>query len=596
MGFRVEGLGLRLHCKKQELFCQVRHNLSFWGDANACSTRGPLWFQLVGRAMPHVGKFLVLLAAAQRGGGWWLRATNSTNSSMPEAGGNDYSRWAQLRTWAEEHVPSSDAWMAWATWPDSSAHPERAWSWDSGLCMALDTAVSFVGWVLFGNSWPGVKSGFQRVFRILALLLLCMGAHYLWALCWPVISLISVLVMGVIWLVRAIVRKLGTLIYWAQRAAGGVPEASDAEFLGPGTGRIPETADLRSFKKVGSAEKWILVRREGHVAVFRAGSESQTIRSPGLYVPVEADSMRGDKEIVEACRGYDKVHLCRHLVCHEEGQHFKEYGLARDFDGERFHLRNAELGAAKAGRTVWRWLWAPPTKAARVPKEFGSESETEPARSCGGHRLAWVDKDGDCNLASQPCKAAGTVSCELLFEDRLDERGAVDLCPQHALDYERRRRTQKCCQVQCNRVGFVEDGGDGVRRCRHHATPAPRRSSSRRRSPAGPAVGPGEQDDPEEPELPARGRGGLPDARDLKRLLSEVKTETLGEHPKRSRERSPGCTPRSSIHKNLAKLGLLDSPITSTPRAARTACLRRRCGRTWRLSVECRCGRLLRPW
>ena len=431
--------------------------------------------------------------------------------------------------------------------------------------MALDTAVSFVGWVLFGNSWPGVKNGCQRALRILALLVLCMGAHYLWALCWPVVSLLSVLAMGVVWLVRMVVRKLGTLIYWAQRAAGGVPEASDAEFLGPGTGRIPETSDLRSFKKVGSAEKWILVKRGAHVAVFRAGSESQTIRSPGLYVPVEADSMRGDKEIVDVCKGYDKVHLCRHLVCHEEGQHFKEYGLARDFDGERFHLRNAELGAAKAGRTVWRWLWASPAKPVKIAKEFGSESETEPARSCGAHRVAWVDKDGDCNLASQPCKAAGTTVCDLLFEDQLGERGTVDLCPQHALDYERRRRTQKCYQGQCNRVGFLEDGGDGVRRCRHHSTPGPRRSSSRRRSPARPTAPLCEQDDPEEPELPPRGRGGLPDARDLKRLLAEVKSETFEEPPKRSRERSPGCTPRSSIHKNLAKLGLLDSPARDHP-------------------------------
>ncbi|CAE7882689.1 unnamed protein product [Symbiodinium necroappetens] len=145
-------------------------------------------------------------------------------------------------------------------------------------------------------------------------------------------------------------------------------------------------ADLRS-------EKWILVKREGHVAVFRAGNESQAIPPQGLYVPVEADLMRGDKEIADACKGYDKVHLCR------------------DFDGERFHDRIAELGAEKVGRTLWRWLRAAAAKPAKVLKEFGSESETE----------------------------------------EYDERGSIDLCPKHALDYEG-RRAQKCYQSQCNQV------------------------------------------------------------------------------------------------------------------------------------------------
>ena len=71
-------------------------------------------------------------------------------------------------------------------------------------------------------------------------------AHYMWAICWPVISLCSAVLMGIIWIARTTVKKLGTLVYWAQRAAGGVPEAAGANFQGPGTGRIPETADLRT--------------------------------------------------------------------------------------------------------------------------------------------------------------------------------------------------------------------------------------------------------------------------------------------------------------------------------------------------------------
>ena len=31
----------------------------------------------------------------------------------------------------------------------------------------------------------------------------------------------------------------------------------------------------------------------------------------------------------------------------------------------------------------------------------------------------------------------GTSSCELLVEEEYDERGSIDLCPKHALDYGR---------------------------------------------------------------------------------------------------------------------------------------------------------------
>ena len=231
-----------------------------------------------------------------------------------------------------------------------------------------------------------------------------------------VISVGSALLMGLVWFVRAIIRKLGTLVYWAQRAAGGVPEAADAEFLGPGTGRIPETADLRSFKKTGTADKWVLLKREGKAVVFKVGTDTQTIKTAGLYVPVEADTMRGDQELVDTCRGHDKVHLRRSLTCAEDGQHFKEYGIARDFDPEKFHLKNAELGAAKAGRALWAWLWSSPPKKRAPLKEYASESETEPEKPCEARRVVWVDKDGDYQLAPGPCKRAASVSCTLLLK------------------------------------------------------------------------------------------------------------------------------------------------------------------------------------
>ncbi|CAE7204330.1 unnamed protein product, partial [Symbiodinium sp. KB8] len=312
--------------------------------------------------------------------------------------------------------------------------------------------------------------------------------------------------MGLVWVIRALIRKLGTLVYWAQRAAGGVPEAAGADFIGPGTGRIPETADLRLFKSTAGVDKWALVRREGHVAVFKIGADNQTIRSPGLFVPIEADTLRGSPCVVDACRGVDKVHLCRHLVCSEEGQHFKEYAVARDFDAEKFHLKTSELEATKAGKTLWAWLWSTSTRPAERAREFGSESETD-TKPCGAHRVKWVDRDGDHRLAGAPCKLGGTNVCPLLVEDRLDEAGEVAMCPQHAFDYERKRRVQ-----QCFAENFVSE------------------------------------------EIPGE---------EIKRLLDDIRTEVGA--AKKARDKSPGGTPKASIQKNLAKLGLLDSPQRDHP-------------------------------
>ena len=176
---------------------------------------------------------------------------------------------------------------------------KKGGSWESKLWMFADAVFSIVGWLIFGSAWQGVRSGCPLL-KILVVLLLCLVAHHVWAICWPVISLCTAVILGVIWVARAVVKKLGTLIYWAQRAAGGVPEATGAEFIGPGTGRIPETSDLRTFKKTVTQDKWVLVKREGHVAVFKLGSENQTIRTAGVYVSVEPDTLRGDSAIVDA--------------------------------------------------------------------------------------------------------------------------------------------------------------------------------------------------------------------------------------------------------------------------------------------------------
>ena len=224
--------------------------------------------------MPYLLRVPWILCLAVRGGGWLFQSATENTSNSARDPPEGATAWSQVRGWAGEHAPNltriSQGWAEWtSSWTEPATPTRKGYSWDGGLSLFFDTVVSVVGWTLFGNAWPGVRTGCQRAFRILVLLLFCLAAHYLWALCWPVISFCTAIVFGCAWLIRAVVRKLGTLIYWAQKATGGVPEAAGATFLGPGTGKIPETADLRTFKKVGSCDKWILVRREGGVPFSR---------------------------------------------------------------------------------------------------------------------------------------------------------------------------------------------------------------------------------------------------------------------------------------------------------------------------------------
>ena len=251
--------------------------------------------------------------------------------------------------------------------------------------------------------------------------------------------------------------------------------------------------------------------------------------------------MRGDPEIVEACRGDDKLHLCRNLNCAEEGQHFKEYAC---------------LEAAKAGRTLGTWCWATATEAKKVTRlEFGSESETEEV-ACDAHKVRWSEELQDTCLSKGPCKSKGSITLELLHEDGFCPSGQARLCLGHAFEYERKRRPQACSRVGCKRVAVEE--AKGVRLCRSHCEPTStptRRLSPRPTRVAHPAVTrPG--DDPEEPELPLEGQGGKVALRDLRKLLEEVKGDGAATQPRKS----PGSTPKSSIQRNLALLGLQDSP------------------------------------
>ena len=163
-----------------------------------------------------------------------------------------------------------------------------------------------------------MKSGVKRLLQLGAVLVACLAAHYAWAIAWPVVSCIIAVVMAIVWAVRLVVKLVGRVAIACQRACGGAPEAYGAEFYGPGTGKVPETAELRRFKK-HDAEQWLALKRGSKMVVFQSNGEPSSIKATGLFVAVDYDTVRGDAELTRELKGVDRVHLCRNVTCPEEG-------------------------------------------------------------------------------------------------------------------------------------------------------------------------------------------------------------------------------------------------------------------------------------
>lgn len=324
--------------------------------------------------------------------------------------------------------------------------------------MFIDTFVSFGGWLIFGSSWSGVRTGRRRLAQVCLLLTLCLAAHYICAVCYPVVSILVGLIMAVIWILRRMLRTVGTIFFHAQRLVGLAPEAADVDFVGPGTGAVPETASLRGFKRSGDQAKLIVVRRGTATAVFGLGSESQSIRTHGLYVPVEPDTVRGDQSLVERLKNADRVHLCRNIACTEEGgEHFVEYGIVKKFNPERFQSAQAHKGALDAGKTVWAWLkpdvGAGVTRLVGKVKEYASESEAEDTVPCIAGSIRWNGQNGVECLAPSRCTAAGSVFHQVLHEDVPEGMQEVGLCPKHSTQHMSQRTPMKCCVIGCFHEG-----------------------------------------------------------------------------------------------------------------------------------------------
>eukprot|EP00435_Cladocopium_sp_Y103_P041030 s1496_g11.t1 len=443
--------------------------------------------------------------------------------------------------------------------------------WDSWIWTALDTLVGLVGWLIFGKSWTQVRTGFSFLIRLGALLTVCVITHYLFALCWPVVSVLVGIIVTFIWLVRTALKCCGRAAFYAQRITGGVPEAAEADFFGPEMGETPETSDLRKLKKTGDAEKWVLIRREGLTAIFKV-QESSSIRSSGLYLTHDPDSLRGDEGLLKALRGHDRVHICRHSQCPEDGQHFKQYALMKPFQAERFQLSVASQGAQQAGMQLFGWFRKGATQAVKKAQDFASESENEVV-TCDAHLVLWEDEVGSHRLGNSACVGTGCTEACMLAEDIPKGRVVCNLCPKHTSDYLKGRFQLKCAYTQCRHLG--QPGPGGLRLCEQHAEEA--RGTSSRRSSRSRSRTKERQDEMAEDEdcQPAqpegvrrrpRGQSVTMDVQDVGLLLDDVRGEDprdegRGDRRKKLKsENSPGRTPRSSVQRSLARLGMINSP------------------------------------
>eukprot|EP00435_Cladocopium_sp_Y103_P002944 s2186_g1.t1 len=436
---------------------------------------------------------------------------------------------------------------------------------DLSLWLVVDWMMGFVGWAVFGSAWGGVKTGCRRLMQISIVLLVCLVFHYVWSVCYPVVSIVMACLMAVVWILRKILKAIGTVFFYAQRFSGGAPEAADAEFHGPGTGAVPETALLRSFKRSGDNPKQVVVRRGDEVAVFSVGSDQQSIRTHGLYLPIEPDSVRGTPALVRRLSTVDRVHLCRNLACTEEAaEHFAEYGLVKQLNAERFQVKQSHQGALGISKYLWTWL-APAgrktvTEVVGRIREFASKSETEDVTCCAS-QVTWMTDEGLKSLAEVRCSVAGQPFHQAIEGD-IPEGSTGSFCTKHATLYLSKRLCDKCGVVGCYKLG--DRFHSGVRWCCEHepvregpeaSTSRRRRSRTRTRARVEDEVLP-EADEEFEDEDPENGEGR---ARSLMRSASEA-ADPQRRTRRRPPTRSPGHTPKSNIQRNLARIEMLSSP------------------------------------
>ena len=326
----------------------------------------------------------------------------------------------------------------------------------------------------------------------------------------------------------------------------------------------------------------MLLKRDGHVVIGMV-ADTSSIRSSGLYLTLDPDSLRGDLPLLRDLRGCDRVHLCRTNNYQEEGQHFRSYAVVGPDSSERFQLDAATNGAQRLGWGLFRWFQATAQSAARKVVDLGSESEAEEPK-CRAYEVRWETPTGSERLSVSPCTGAGSLSTVLLVEDRVAGDPTVPLCPSHCSQYMQGRNNAKCAILGCYRVGPFDRRK--LQFCEEHAPveepPHPptsgTRSRSRARRDAGERATSGSSRRAsrlhrDEPHPRALRGGDLREKEDVGDFLKGIRDgyetdreEPVGRRPSRP-SKSPGFTPRSGkpgVQRSLAKLGMQASPDRSS--------------------------------
>lgn len=172
---------------------------------------------------------LVCLVWSSQG---WFWGGNRTQT-IPERG--------PWQSWAHEKFPFlGDTWEyfedSWERIPSMKVTLEVP-SWDQILWTVGDTLLGSFGWLFFGNAWGDVRGGIRRLLQVGGILCLCLVAHYVWAVCYPAVSLVVGIVLTVIWVLRGVLRIVGKVLFYAQKLAGGAPEAVDVSYNRAGDGK-----------------------------------------------------------------------------------------------------------------------------------------------------------------------------------------------------------------------------------------------------------------------------------------------------------------------------------------------------------------------
>ena len=167
-------------------------------------------------------RFTLVCAAAAHG--WWF-APNATEVMGEEPPTGWRSRFkAAFPAWGERWEKVETEATSFYAWAATGVEGMDITSFDTGLWLLVDTVVGLLGWCLFGSSWPNVRTGCRRVMQISLVLCVSLVAHYIWAVCYPVVSLFVGLGMALIWLCRKLLRVLGASVFWVQRITGASPK------------------------------------------------------------------------------------------------------------------------------------------------------------------------------------------------------------------------------------------------------------------------------------------------------------------------------------------------------------------------------------